>query len=409
MNGLVSNPSFARQTWAEVDLFALSCNTELLCKVIRPAKLCAVVKADGYGHGADIIAKAALDAGASWLAVAMLEEGLQLRNAGITAPILLLSEPACEIVEEAFVKVLDAGLVPTVYTYQAARSLLSATRAISRSTPVPVHLKVDTGMHRLGVPPEQVLELAKYLVDSDGIHLEGLWTHLAVAEQTDDGFTKIQLDIFEKVRALLKKEGIDPPYVHAANSAGAIAHPNSRYDMVRCGISLYGYAPSPEVAKCLSEPLIPVMSFKSRVSMLRSLKAGEALSYGLRYRLSKPSTIATIPVGYADGVSRRLFDTALSRLKCQSGASSSYGGEVLIKGRRYPIAGTITMDQLLVDVGQDSDVEVGDEVVLLGFQGDQQITADDWAEILQTISYEVLCSIGPRVPRIPINGGSSRR
>jgi alanine racemase len=244
-----------------------------------------------------------------------------------------------------------------------------------------VHLKIDTGMHRVGADPADALTLAKALLAS-GIELAAVWTHLAIADEPSDEYTAGQLAAFDAVLAELAEAGIRPALVHVANSAGAIAHPGARRDMVRCGIALYGLDPSPALAGACS--LRPAMSLRSHVAYARRLDAGERLSYGLRYRVDRPSTIATVPIGYADGVPRRL---------------SAVGGEVLVGGRRRPIAGTITMDQLMVDCGDDH-VGVGDEVVLIGRQADETITAWEWAERLDTIAYEIVCGIGPRVPRV---------
>ncbi|MCU1491391.1 MAG: alanine racemase, partial [Acidimicrobiaceae bacterium] len=219
---------------------------------------------------------------------------------------------------------------------------------------------------------------------------------LAVADKPDDPFTELQLDRLAAVRKELEAAGIEVPTLHAANSAGAIAHRAARLDLVRCGIALYGHLPSPETGPLLEaqlpgEALSPVLSLKARVHLVRELEAGEATSYGRAYRLPRDSRVAVLPLGYHDGVSRRLYP----------------GGEVLLGGRRRPIAGTVTMDQLLVDCGPDGDVAVGDEAVLIGRQGSEEITAEEWAERLGTIAYEVLCGIGPRVPRVSVGTGVS--
>jgi alanine racemase len=364
-----------------VDLDAISHNTGRLREVVTPARLCAVVKADAYGHGAPEVAGAALAAGASWLAVAMIEEGVKLRQAGLEAPVLVLCEP----VPHAMGLCAEWRLSPAVYTPEGVAA--AETAAMSHHTTLPVHLKVDTGMHRLGAAPEQAVPLARAVASAPHLRFEGLWTHLAMAEQLDDGFTTEQLARFETVRASLQAAGLVPDLVHSANSAAAIAHPAARYDLVRCGIALYGYPPGPAVAGTLHDlgvELRPALSLKARVSSCRVLPAGERVSYGRIRPLPRESLVATVPLGYADGVPRRL----------------STGAEVLIGGKRRPLAGTITMDQLMVDCGEDSGVEVGDEVVLLGSQGPERIGADEWAAALGTISYEVLCDIGPRVPRL---------
>lgn len=365
-----------RPAWAEIDLAAVSRNAAGLLALAAPARLCAVVKADGYGHGAVQVARAALAGGASWLAVALVEEGIELRQAGIGAPVLVLSEPPLAAVPEA----VETGLTLTVYT---AAGIEEAARAAGRlGREAPVHLKVDTGMHRVGADPADVPALAGRIASDPGLRFEGLWTHLAVADEPDDPFTGEQLARFDKVRAELAGRGLVPVMVHAANSGGAILHPAARLDLVRCGISLYGYPPAPGLAGGVD--LTPVLSLKAEVTMVRRLAAGERLSYGLRRPLPADSVVATVPLGYADGVVRALGHA---------------GGEVLVGGRRCPIAGTVTMDQLMVDCGPGAAVDAGDEVVLLGRQGAETITAEDWARLLGTISYEVLCGVGPRVDR----------
>jgi alanine racemase len=240
-------------------------------------------------------------------------------------------------------------------------------------------------MHRIGCSPSEALDLAPAIAKHRELHLQGLLTHFAVADEPDNPYTTRQVAVFDAVRKELARAGIRPPLVHAANSAGVLTVPEARYDLVRCGIAVYGIAPAAELDGRL--PLKPALSLKARVSYVRRLVAGERLSYGLRYELDVASTVVTVPVGYADGVPRRLGEV---------------GGEVLIGGCRKPIAGTVTMDQLLVDLGPSEaagDVEIGTEVVLLGRQGDETVSAAEWAAKLGTIPYEVCCGIGDRVPR----------
>ena len=375
-----------RPAWAEIDLAAIRANAAALATLVAPAQVCAVVKADGYGHGAAPVARAAIEGGATWVGVALVSEGAQLRDAGIEARVLLLSEPPAA----SFADVVRCRLTPTLYTeagIQAAARAATGASGTRGSAPLPVHLKVDTGMHRVGAAPQDALALAQSVAARPELALEGLWTHLAVAEELEDPYSADQLTSFQRVRDELEAAGIRVPLVHAANSAAAIALPASRADLVRCGIALYGLAPAPALARRME--LRPALSLKATVSVVKVLDAGERLSYGLRYRLERPSLVATVPIGYADGVTRRL---------------SAVGGEVLVGGRRRPIAGTVTMDQLMVDCGDDGEVAPGDEVVLIGRQGGECISADDWAERLDTISYEVVCGIGPRVPRVYLDG-----
>lgn len=362
-----------RPTVAMVDLEAIRHNIG----VLKPerAEVMAVVKANGYGHGSVQVARAALSAGATWLGVALVEEGIALRDAGITDRILVLSEfpPGSE--KEA----LAAGLIPTLYTEDGLRRLAEAAGSIGRS--IGVHVKVDTGMHRVGIDPDQVPPFVSSLRDS-GLELEGLWTHFAKSEETGDPFTSSQLERFDGVSAVLREGGTVPRYRHAANSAAIMSRPDSHLDLVRLGIAMYGLCPGPALLAEACSALRPAMSLKSAVTLSKRVPAGEAISYGQRYTLQRASTIATVPVGYADGYSRLLSDKA----------------EVLIRGRRYPVAGTVTMDQLMVDCGDDP-VEAGDEVVVMGKQAREQITADDLAAWMGTINYEVVCAMSERVPR----------
>jgi alanine racemase len=370
-----------RPAWAEIDLDAIRHNASVLRALAVPAGLCAVVKAAGYGHGAVPVAAAALAGGASHLAVALVEEGRQLREAGLSAPVNILSQP----VPAAMPEVVACELTPALYTRDGVEALVDAVRASGRQAPLAVHVKVDTGMHRVGAAPADALDLAAAVAGHPELDLEGVFTHLAVADELDDPYTDIQLDSFDGVVANLAAAGIRPRLLHAANSAGAIFHPRARYDLVRCGIALYGLAPAADQVPHPSiAALRPAMSLKARVSHVKEVDAGERLSYGLRYRLEHRSVVATVPVGYADGVTRRL---------------SSEGGAVLIRGRRRSLAGTVTMDQILVDCGPGSDVSVGDEVVLIGTQGDETVSAWEWAERTGTIAYEVVCGLSGRVPR----------
>ena len=365
------------RAWADVSLDAIAANVETLRAACAPSEVCAVVKADGYGHGAVPVARAALDGGATWLAVAQVAEAAELRAAGVAAPILLLSEPPLADVEDA----IAAGVVLTAYTEPLIQRLGSVARR--GSLPVPVHLKVDTGMHRVGAAPDAVVRLAELLQAEPLLSFDGMWTHCAVADEPDDPYTKDQLRRFDDALATLAEI---PPAVHAANSAGALAHPDARRSFVRAGIAMYGISPGPDVDH-LCRDLRPVMSLKARVSFVKRLEAGDRLSYGLRHAFDRPSTVATVPIGYHDGVRRALFP----------------GQTVLLGGRRRPIVGVVTMDQLMIDCGDDA-VAVGDEVVLLGRQGGDEIRAEDWAARLGTIGYEITCGINPRVPRLIVGG-----
>lgn len=369
-----------RPAWAEVDVAAVRANAATLAAVARPAELCAVVKADAYGHGAVPVARAALEGGATWLAVAIVEEGEELRAAGIGAPVLLLSEPP----PDCFPAVVAADLRPAVYTPEGIEAAAKAVVDAGRPSPLPVHLKVDTGMHRVGAAPADVPALAAAVVARPELALEAVWTHLAVAEAAGDPFTAAQLDRLDAVLAGLGAAGIRPPLVHAANSAGTLLHPRARRHLARCGLALYGVLPGAGLAAPGAGDLRPALSLRARVSLVKEVPAGDGISYGLHRRFDRPTVVATVPIGYHDGVPRRYGLT---------------GGEVLIGGRRRPVAGVVTMDQLTVDCGDDRSVRPGDEVVLLGGQGGERIDAWEWAGRLGLIAWEVLCGIGPRVPR----------
>jgi alanine racemase len=365
------------RAWAEVSLDAVGANVRALRAAVAPAEVCAVVKADGYGHGAVPVAQAALEAGATWLAVAQVPEAAALRQFGIDQPILLLSEPRPSEVEDA----LDARVAVTAYTPELIASLGRAVAARGERA-WPVHLKVDTGMHRVGVAPTGAVALAQLVDGHPSLALAAVWTHCAVADEPGNPFTALQLERYDGALAEIEAAGIEVPLRHAANSAAAIAHPAARYDLVRCGIAVYGIPPAPALAGAIE--LRPAVHLATEVSFVKDVAAGEGISYGLHHRFERDTRVATLPIGYADGVFRRLG------LEHQ---------EVLIRGRRHPIVGAVTMDQLTVDVGPDSDVTRGDEAVLLGAQGDERISPDEWASRLGTISYEVVCAMGARVER----------
>ena len=380
----------SRPAWAEIDLGAVAHNAGVLARLAAPAELCAVVKAHGYGHGGPAVARAALAGGATRLAVALVDEGVELRQHGVTAPVLLLSECGLDAVETT----IAYGLTPTVYSEESVAAFASAARAAGQR--LAVHVKVDTGMHRVGVAPERLAGVVAAVVGEPVLELEGVWTHLPVADgdhRVDRDFTSAQLDLFGRLVAVLEAQGVTVPLLHAANTAGTIAFPQARLGMVRCGLGLYGYLPGSSVQATFAEQasgetLVPVMALKAQVVAVRTLDAGERPSYGRLRPLPERSVVATVPIGYADGVPRALFGA---------------GYDVLIGGVRRPLAGMVTMDQIVVDCGADHSVRPGDEVVLLGRQGDETITADDWAALLGTISYEVVCGVGPRMPRILVN------
>jgi alanine racemase len=380
MPSLEVHPDDRPYAWADVDLAAITANASLLADRANGAALCAVVKGWGYGHGMTRAAAAAVAGGARWLGVALVSEAIELRR-HLNEPILLLAEPPLrQLVDVA--RMVDVR--PTLYTAEAIQAAAKAVRDVGRTSPLPVHLKVDTGMHRVGAAPEAMPRLAELVAASEELVFEGLCTHLAVSEDPDgDDFTAHQVSLFESVRADLAAAGVVPALLHVANSGAALRHPELAYDMVRCGIAVYGIAPAPRMPEAAG--LQPAMALKARVSFVKRVRAGEGISYGLHHRLAAPTVIATVPIGYYDGVPRRL---------------GLAGGEVLIGGRRRPVVGAVTMDQLMVDCGDDEDVRIRDEVVLIGEQGGEEITAWDWAEKLDTIAYEIVCGVSiQRVPR----------
>jgi alanine racemase len=361
-----------RRSWIEVDLEAIRRNAAALVEFCAPAELCAVVKADGYGHGAVPVAKAAIEGGASWLAVAVVEEGLELRAAGIDSPILVLSDAPRDALGEA----VAADLALTVSSAASVEALATL------GSKAAVHLKVDTGMHRVGCAPDEVGALASR-ISAAGLSLEAVWTHLACADDaSQEHVTALQLDRFEEVQRTLRAAGIAPKVFHAANSAGALYHPRSHHDLVRCGIALYGYSPSDQRPPPDGARLIQALSIKAEITAVRDVVAGDGVSYGWRGTERGDRRIATVPLGYADGVPRLL---------------SAVGGSVLVRGKHRTLAGTVTMDQLMIEAADD--VQIGDEVVLIGTQGTESISADDWARLTGTISYEILARLGARLPR----------
>jgi alanine racemase len=358
-----------RPTWVQVDLDAIRHNVRLLKP--QRAQLMAVVKANAYGHGDIPVARAALEAGAAWIGVALVEEGLALRDGGIEAPILVLSEfpPGSERAA------LAAGLTPSLYT-DAGLALLAQAAA---GREVGVHVKVDTGMHRVGVyPPEATVGFVDR-VAATSLRLDALWTHFASSTE-DEKATLLQLETFLAVVGNVRAAGHRPGLLHAANSGATILYPETHLDLVRPGIAIYGVEPGEGAGAELG--LRPALTWRSVVTMARRLPAGEAVSYGHRYRLERDANIATVPVGYADGYPRLLSSRA----------------DVLIRGQRCRVAGSVTMDQLMVDCGELT-VEAGDDVVLLGRQAGQTVSAEELAGLAETIGYEIVTRIGGRAPR----------
>lgn len=373
---MTDNPT--RWAWARVDLDAYAHNVAVLRRMVAPSGLWAVVKADAYGHGAVPVSRAAVSAGVDGLCVAITAEGIDLREAGIDVPILIFSEQPVDDIDD----IVRHRLTATVYRSEYVQALASAARR-NGGMRVDVHVKVDTGMHRVGADPADVAALIGTIGDNaDALRLAGIYTHFAAADVPGHPANAVQSQRFAAVLDALGP--IDASVaVHAVNSAGAMSMPTERRDFVRAGIATYGIIPGDGVVEHCGE-LRQVMSLHARVSRVQCLAAGEGVSYGHRFVTTAPTTVATLPIGYADGVPRRLW---------------SQGGEVLIRGKRRSIIGVVTMDQLMVDCGDD-EVVVGDEAVLFGTQGGECIRSEDWARALDTIGYEITCGIGPRVPRL---------
>ena len=364
-------------TIAEIDLEALMHNYRTLRQLLAPSvKVLAVVKADAYGHGAVPVSRRLEELGVDFLGVATVQEGVEIRQAGVQSPIIILSG----VYPEEMGDVLHYELTPMLFRLETAEILSAEAKKIEKT--IPVHLKVDTGMGRIGVHYQDVTGFVTTLRNYENLKIEGVASHFATADEEDASFVEEQLQRFSWSVEQLGKIGVTPTYCHVANSAALFRQPAAHFNVVRPGIMLYGSYPSPLFREKIS--LRAVMSWKSRVADLKSVPAGFPISYGRTYVADRASRIAAIPVGYADGYSRLL----------------SNRGEVLIKGRRAAVVGRVCMDWTMVDVTQIPDVGVGDEVVLLGRQMDEAITAEELSERIGTIPYEVLCSVGKRVPRI---------
>lgn len=369
-------------TWAEVDLGAIAHNARLLKNCAGSGcELMVAVKANAYGHGVIPVSRAALRGGASRLAVSRTEEGVELRRAGIEAPILLLGYTLPSESDA----IVHWNLTATVNSRPQAEALSDA--AAARGKAVPIHVEVDTGMSRYGLLPGEALEFVRLLTHLPGLVLEGLYTHFAVADRSDKAFTREQFDVFQTVVRQLEASGFSFPLKHVSNSAATIDLPGMALDMVRCGIALYGLRPSAEVDPRVA--LKPVLTLKSRVARVRTLPAGASISYGRTYVTEGPTRVALIPVGYGDGYHRLL----------------SNRGAVLIRGKRAPIVGRVCMDQFVVNVSDIPGVRLHDEVVLIGRQGEGSISTEEVARWAETINYEVTTGLMPRVTRVYLRQG----
>jgi len=370
-------------TWAEIDLEAIAHNIKMIkAHLGGSVGLMAVVKANAYGHGVVPVAQTALAAGAEWLAVNRVEEGLVLRQAGIQARILVLGY--CLPVQAT--AVVEYNLTPTVTTQATAIALADRARLLDR--PFPIHLKIDTGMGRFGLLPEEVIDFARALQDFPSIQLEGMFSHFAAADEADSTFSRQQLQVYREVVVALEATGISLPLKHLANSAAGLVLPETHYHLVRLGIAMYGLPPSLEINWPVS--LRPAMTLKTRLARLRVLPAGASVGYGRTYIAPTPTPIALAPVGYGDGYPRLC----------------SNRGAMLVRGQRAPIVGRVSMDQTSLDVSGIDNVMQDDEVVVFGRQGEAEITADEVAAWAETINYEIVTRLAARVPRIYLASAS---
>lgn len=369
-----------RPTWVEIDLSAIANNTRRVKAIAGPdVRVLASLKADAYGHGAIKVGRTVLHNGASMLGVATVSEAAPLREAGIHAPILVFGYVPPWQMREA----VRLDVTITLYDSEAAQALSRAAQALEKQ--VRAHVKVDTGMGRLGIRSEQIEEivaLVREIRALPGLELEGIFTHFAMADTLNQTHVRMQLARFQQVLQTLDRYGLRPPLVHAANSAAMLALPEARFDMVRPGVALYGLEPSAEVR--LPEGFRPALAFKTQVAQVKTVPAGEGISYGCTYITERPTVVATLPVGYADGFRR----------------APANWGTVLIHGQEAPILGRVCMDQCMIDVTHIPHVRPGDEVVLIGRQGNALKSAEDVAERLGTSNYEVVSAILARVPRV---------
>ena len=378
------DPLDLRWSWVEIDKRAIDHNVRQFKQLIGPrVRLLAVVKADGYGHGAVECARLALIAGASWLAVATAYEGIELRDAGITDPILILSEPPAS----AIPAVLEHNLIPTVYTVDFALAL--GEQAAMQGRVADYHLAVNTGMNRIGVWYTEVADFLRTISFHSGIKLQGTFTHFATADEPDERAFRLQLRRFNEALSLIRMAGEDPGIVHCANSAAAMRYKEAHFDMVRLGICMYGLAPSPYLRGKMD--LRPAMSVHARITAVNDVPMGEGVSYGLHYQSPGGVKICTIPIGYADGLSRQL----------------SGHMKVIYNCGAYSQVGNICMDQCMFEVdcrasrgGVAQEPEVGDEVIIIGSQGEFNARLDDMADAMGTINYELACRFGMRMPRL---------
>jgi len=365
-----------RPTIAEINLDAIAKNVRRIRDYVHPAEVMAVVKADAYGHGAIPVAQTALSVGASQLGVALLEEGIELRRAKIEAPILVFGG----FFEKQIDSFIANNLQFTLYDLRLAE--IVSRRAQALGGKAQAHVKIDTGMGRVGVLPKEAVEAISAIAKLPALELVGICTHFASSDSRDKNYANKQIITFQHIVRQLADHGIHFRYMHAANSGAILDLPYSYFDLVRPGVMMYGYYPSHETSESI--PLEPAMSLKTQILFVKRVPAGTFISYNSTFQTRQATTIATLPLGYADGLSRRF----------------SNNFEVLVRGRRCPLVGRVCMDQIMIDLGDMKDVQAGEEVVLLGKQGDEEISIYEWCRRLETIPYEVTCGISRRVAKV---------
>ena len=369
-----------RTVWAEVDLDAIAYNVQNIKKIIGNKEIIAVVKADGYGHGAIDIVPVLLENGINKLAVAVLTEAIELRNSNVKVPIMILGYTDLTYAED----IIKYDIEQTVYDLEYAKELSRVALILNKKAKI--HIALDTGMGRIGfIPNEESIRQVKEIADLEGINLEGIFTHFSTSDETNKDYTLEQLKKFQNFNERLKEIGVNIPLKHCSNSGAIIDLPETYLDAVRAGIIIYGYYPSEEVNK-ERLPLKPALTLKTKVVHIKELEEGNYISYGRTFKTERKSIIATLPIGYADGYSRLLSGKV----------------NVIINGKYSNVVGRICMDQCMVDVTDIGNVKVGDEVILLGEEGNLRFNADDIAEVLGTINYEVICMLRQRIPRVYI-------
>ncbi|MDJ0737970.1 MAG: alanine racemase [Nostocaceae cyanobacterium] len=372
----------SQRAWVEINLKALSHNVrQLRCLLSPNTQLMAVVKADAYGHGAISVAQTALKSGADWLGVATVPEGIQLREAGVKAPILILGATHTA---EQIQAIAQWNLQATLCSPKQALIFDDTLKKVKYNTPISVHIKLDTGMSRLGTHYSQAGNFVQLVQRLPNLKIASVYSHLATADSPDPTVMKQQHRRFEEAIAQIRALGIEPPCLHLANSAATLSDKALHYDMVRVGLAVYGLYSAPHLQNTID--LQPVLQLKAKVTQVKTITAGTGVSYGHTFIAKGDMRIAVVGIGYADGVPRHLSNKI----------------EVLVCGKRVPQIGTITMDQLMLDVSAIPDLQEGEVVTLLGQVGKELISADDWADKLDTISWEILCGFKHRLPRVAV-------